>query len=66
MISDGAVIIHQNDIATTYEKADNVTVQQAITVAVKEPRSALSLFLQMTLMCILSRVWKHPLGNEQS
>ena len=37
-ISDGAVIIQRNDIATTHEKADDVIVQQAIRVAVKEPK----------------------------
>ena len=34
----GLLIIHWNNIATTPEEADNVIVQQAIWVAVEEPR----------------------------
>ena len=38
-ITTGGVTIHQNNIATIHEKADNVIVQQAVRVAVEEPRS---------------------------
>ena len=37
-ISCGSVVIQRHDIATTHEEADNIIVQQAILVAVKEQK----------------------------